>query len=193
MIDWRKSDIAIGQIWRKNTHVKKFKQACLNPALAQKNKLLQIIKSNAHTAFGKAHKFNKISNIADFQNNVPPATYEDLKPYIDALMAGHTQQLTADEPFMFATTSGTTDAPKYIPINNSHLADYTHAFQIHNYHLVKDFWHATSGQFFIITSNDEEGQVASGLPYGAVSGLLNRRQSPLVRRHFLQFHMKSAK
>ena len=184
MTNWKHTDIALGQMWRKATHIRHFRQACSNPALAQSNKLMQIIKANVNTAFGRAHHFDQISNIEDYQKRVPPSTYETLKPYIDKAMSGHTKQLTTDEPFMFATTSGTTDKPKFIPINNAHLADYTHAFQIHNYHLVKDFWQATSGQFFIISSNDEEGFVPSGLPYGAVSGLLNKRQSTLVRRHF---------
>ncbi len=184
MTDWRKTDIAMGQLWRRSTHIRQFNQACLNPGIAQRQKLKQIIDSNTNTTFGRKHKFDQISNLQDYQKLVPPAVYEHLKPYIDAVMSGSKKQLTEDEPFMFATTSGTIDKPKYIPINNSHLADYTHAFQIHNYHLVKDFWQATSGQFFIITSNDEEGQTPSGLPYGAVSGLLNRRQSPLIRRHF---------
>ncbi len=184
MINWRKTDIAIGQMLRESTHVTHFYKACLNPALTQKQKLLQIIKANTNAAFGRAHHFDRISSVKDYQKYVPLATYETLKPYIDAAMAGEKKQLTEDEPFMFATTSGTTDKPKYIPINKSHLADYTHAFQVHNYHLVKDFWHATDGQFFIISSNDQEGKVDSGLPYGAVSGLLNKRQSPLVRRHF---------
>ncbi len=184
MTNWKHTDIAIGQVWRKAKHISRFYKACLNPALAQEQKLLQIIKANSDTAFGKAHHFDKISNVSDYQKRVPPSTYETLKPYIDASMAGQKKQLTNDEPFMFATTSGTTDKPKYIPINNAHLTDYTHAFQIYNYHLVKDFWQATGGQIFIISSNDEEGFVPSGLPYGAVSGLLNKRQSPLVRRHF---------
>ena len=184
MTDWRKTDIAMGQLWRKAMHIRQFDKACANPGVAQRKKLQQIINSNTNTAFGRTNKFERISSLSDYQKFVPPASYEDLKPYIDAVMAGQKKQLTEDEPFMFATTSGTTDRPKYIPINNRHLVDYTHAFQIHNYHLVKDFWQATSGQFFVISSNDEEGQVPSGLPYGAVSGLLNRRQSPLIRRHF---------
>ena len=120
----------------------------------------------------------------DYRRRVPPSTYETLKPYIDSLMSGSKKQLTIDEPFMFATTSGTIDKPKFIPINDRHLADYTHAFQIHNYHLIKDFPTAANGRFLIISSDDEVGKTPSGLPYGAVSGLLNRRQSPLIRRHF---------
>jgi hypothetical protein len=85
---------------------------------------------------------------------------------------------------MFATTSGTTAQPKFIPITETHLRDYTHAFQIHNYQMIKDWPNAASGRFLIITSNDREGVTPGGLPFGAVSGVLNKRQSPLVRRHF---------
>ncbi len=183
-MNWAKVDVAIGQVWRKVTHVRRFRLACKDPGFAQEEKLLRIIKANKDTAFGRAHGFNRISNWRDYQRQVPCANYEALKPYIDAAMEGNKNQLTADEPFMFATTSGTTSKPKFIPINNSHLADYTHAFQIYNYHIINDFYHAANGQALIISSNDQEGYVPSGLPYGAVSGLLNRRQSPLIRRHF---------
>lgn len=36
----------------------------------------------------------------------------------------------------------------------------------------------------IISSNDEEGRTPAGLPYGAISGVLNRRQPTIIRRHF---------
>jgi hypothetical protein len=85
---------------------------------------------------------------------------------------------------MFATTSGTTAQPKFIPITEAHLKDYTHAFQIHNYQMIVDYPQSAVGKFLIITSNDEEGFVASGSPYGAVSGLLSKRQPPIIRRHF---------
>ena len=88
----------------------------------------------------------------------------------DRLRAGERAQLTTEEPFMFATTSGTTDRPKFVPITRTHLSDYTHAFQLHNYHLIKDFPRSALGKFLIITSNDQEGITEAGLPYGAVSG-----------------------
>jgi hypothetical protein len=145
---------------------------------------MRIIAANQNTAFGKAHNFDKIKSIAQFRQYVPPNRYEDLQPYVDALLQGQRAQLTSEEPFMFATTSGTTSKPKFIPITETHLKDYTHAFQIHNYQLIKDYYPAASGRFLILTSNDEEGRAPCGLPYGAVSGLLNRRQSPIIRRHF---------
>jgi hypothetical protein len=177
-------DITLGQAYRRATHIRHFYNSVKQPRATQEAKLLKIIRANEDTAFGKKHNFDKIHSIKDFQSRVPAHEYEDLQPYIKALRNGATRQLTAEEPFMFATTSGTTAEPKYIPITETHLRDYTHAFQIHNYHMIKDFPNAAKGRFLIITSNDEEGRTESGVPYGAVSGLLNRRQSPVIRRHF---------
>jgi hypothetical protein len=176
--------VALGQLYRRATHVARFKRATNSPLKTQEAKLLQIVRANKDTAFGKKHHFDKIKSIVDFQKFVPPANYDDLAPYIDALKVGKKKQLTAEEPFMFATTSGTTAQPKFIPITESYLRDYTHAFQVYNYHLINDFPAATKGRALIISSNDEAGHLESGLPYGAVSGLLNRRQPEIIRRHF---------
>lgn len=177
-------DIAIGQLYRSATHIRRFEKAAAAPGAAQEEKLLKIIRANAGSAFGRKHNFDKISSIRDYRKYVPACRYEDLQPYIDALRQGEHNQLTTEDPFMFACTSGTTAQPKFIPINETHLRDYTHAFQVHNYHMITRFPAAARGRFLIITSNDEEGRTASGIPYGAVSGVLNRRQPPIIRRHF---------
>ncbi len=178
------ADILAGQLWRSFTHVRRFHNACKDPLRYQSNKLLKIIRANENTVFGRVHNFKGIKSIQDFQTAVPPHRYEDLAPYIGALLEGQRNQLTTQNPFMFATTSGTTAKPKFIPITEQHLLDYTHAFQVHNYQMIKDYQERTHGRFLIITSNDEEGKVSCGLPYGAVSGLLHRRQPSIIRRRF---------
>jgi len=179
-----KVGVALTQLYRKATHIRRFEAAVRSPDAAQEAKLLQIVRANQDTAFGKKHKFDQIKTIADYQKFVPPAKYEDLHPYIENLMNGETKQLSGEEPFMFATTSGTTAQPKFLPITESHLRDYTHAFQVHNYHIIDKYPAAPLGKVFIITSNDQEGLVANGAPYGAVSGLLNRRQPQVIRDRF---------
>lgn len=177
-------DIKIGQLYRRATHIKRFYEALKNPGETQRKKLMEIVRNHESSAFGKAHNFDKIKSYEDYKKNVPHTTYEYFLPYVERLLAGEKNQLTADDPFMFATTSGTTATPKYVPISETHLKDYTHAFQVHNYHLIESFPRAAEGKFLIITSNDQEGVTPGGLPFGAVSGLLNRRQSPIIRRHF---------
>ncbi|MBK7746875.1 MAG: GH3 auxin-responsive promoter family protein [Candidatus Obscuribacter sp.] len=181
---FKKLEIAAGQKYRQLTHVSRFYRALRDPAAAQRAKLKTIVDANRDTAFGKAHKFDLIATVDDFRKHVPVSNYEYFEPYIERLKQGESNQLTRENPVMFATTSGTTDKPKFVPITPAHIADYTHAFQIHNYHLVKDFYRAAIGRFLIITSNDEEGLTEGGLPFGAVSGMLNRRQSPIVRKYF---------
>ena len=173
-------DVMIGQSYRRLTHVRRFYDALANPMEFQKKKLASIIEANKDTAFGRKHNFSAIKNYSDYAASVPASDYEYFRPYIDRVARGEKAQLTAQEPFMFATTSGTTDRPKLVPITRNHLKDYTHAFQVHNYHLVNSFKDAARGRFLVIVSNDEEGTVESGLPYGAVSGLLNRRQPAII-------------
>lgn len=181
---FRQSLMLLGQFLRQITHVKHFAAGVEHPRRTQEAKLLQIIRRNEESIYGREYHFDKIHSIEDFQRLVPPNEYEDLAPYIEASMNGHKRQLTVEDPFMFATTSGTTSKPKFIPITESHMRDYIHAFQLHNYHVAKDFPKVAVGSYLILTSNDEEGRVPSGVPYGAVSGVLNRRQPPMIRQFF---------
>lgn len=178
--------ISIGQKYRELAHVRKYYAALQSPALAQEKKLLHIIANNQDSKFGRKHRFQKIRSIADFQKAVPPAQYEDLAPYIEAAMRGDAKQLTAESPLMFATTSGTTNKPKFIPVTAAHLKDYTHAFQIHNWAMVRDYAHtahARQARFLTFASNDLEGYTEAGIPYGAISGLLRRKQSRLMQKY----------
>lgn len=178
--------ISAGQIYRQLSHIRKFNEAAANPRKAQEEKLLSITRANSDTAFGLKHGFKQIKSIRDFQAQVEAASYESLEPYIDASMEGKPAQLSAEKPLMYATTSGTTGKPKFIPITPSHLRDYTHAFHVHNWGLIKDnpeAAHHKNGKYLILTSNDREGYSKDGTPYGAVSGLLRRRQSPLIQRY----------
>lgn len=164
--------------------MRKFNHALRNPLQAQHDKLMQIIRANESTAFGQKNHFSKINSIADYQLLVEPNTYESLHPYIERVMNGRRGQLTNEDVVMFATTSGTTGKPKFIPITPSHLKDYTHAFQVANYTMIESYPGAPMGTYMIFSSNDQEGRTAAGIPFGSVSGLLRARQSSLVQKYF---------
>jgi hypothetical protein len=180
----RKLEMSVGQTLREVTHINRFKAALRNPLEAQTAKLLQIVRANADSEFGRKHHFDKVNSIEDYQRYVPQTNYDTLLPYIEPMLQGKNGLLTVEPAIMFATTSGTTGTPKYVPITESHLRDYGHAFQVHNYTLIKDIPLAASGRFLIFTSNDEDGFTDGGLPHGSVSGLLRKRQSPLVQKYF---------
>jgi hypothetical protein len=67
----------------------------------------QLIQEAKETAFGKDHRFDSIKTFADFAA-VPVRDYEDLKPYVDKVVAGQENILWKGKPLYFAKTSGTT-------------------------------------------------------------------------------------
>ncbi len=179
-----KLEVMIGQKLRELRWVRRFRTAVRDCRATQEEKLLSIIRANEESAFGRKHRFASIRCLKDFQEQVPASSYEDLFPYIEAAMNGSERQLTVERPVMFATTSGTTDKPKFIPVTRSHLRDYIQAFQIHNYQMIADYPRGAIGKFLIITSNDEQGRTPGGTPFGAVSGMLNRTQPAIIKKYF---------
>ena len=81
----------------------------------QRNYLLNLLRRNAQTKFGKKYCFSKIGTVAEFQQRVPQNSYEMLTLYIEAIARGETKVLTADPVRLFQPTSGSTSGTKMIP------------------------------------------------------------------------------
>jgi len=146
-----------------------FRDQCRKPTETQERLLNHIISKNRETAFGKAHRFANIGSFGHFQRRVPISTYEDLKPYIDASLRGEAAQLTVEKPVLFATTSGTTGAPKYIPVTPESRSSKSHLMRVwmaalHRDHLL------FGGQIVSIVSPEVESYAPDGTPCGAESG-----------------------
>src|SRR5438105_2229995 len=107
--------------WLKFSAADRFDDATWDPRAAQEEKLLEIVRRNEGTDFGREHGFAAVRSIEDFRAAVPVNTYETLTPYVERMLRGEQNVLTADEPKMFATTSGTTGRSKHIPVTPSYL------------------------------------------------------------------------
>jgi hypothetical protein len=171
--------------WLKHSNADRFEAATRRPAAAQRAKLLQICARNAGTEFGRRHGFERIRSVGDYRAAVPPADYDGLAPWIERVVAGERNVLTADDPLLFATTSGTTGAAKYIPVTPSYLHEYCHGIHVHTHGLFADFPDILEGRVLLSASNDAEGRTAGGVPYGAISGYLTRTQPAVLRRFFV--------
>src|SRR6185295_2301852 len=82
----------------------------------QQRVLADLLEFNASTAFGGEHDFRKVRNLADFRKAVPIQDYAVLAPWIERAAAGEPNVLSADQPALFFTSSGTTGAHKKIPV-----------------------------------------------------------------------------
>ncbi|QXP51187.1 GH3 auxin-responsive promoter family protein [Cellulophaga sp. HaHa_2_1] len=92
-----------------------------NPVATQEKLLQKLIATAKNTSFGKDHNFDAIRNHDDFVKNVPIRDYEELKPYVEKVVAGAADILWPNKPIYFAKTSGTTSGAKYIPITETSI------------------------------------------------------------------------
>ena len=163
--------------------IRKFKADTLSPSQAQLTKLLSIVKANAASSFGQEHNFSSIETVADFQAATPVRDYEGFRPYIDRATNGESQVLTEAAPLMYATTSGTTGLPKYIPITPGYMEEFRLASVVSGYHLLKSFPQIDRGVTLSVASPAVEGRTPGGTPYGAISGQLFQQEPYLIKKY----------
>ena len=97
------------------------------PIKTQRKVFKNLISEAKHTAFGKDHGFDTIKSHEDFKAKVPIRDYEELKPYVNRVVAGEEDVLWKGKPIYFAKTSGTTSGAKYIPITKESMPTHVEA------------------------------------------------------------------
>ncbi len=92
----------------------------------QRGKLLEKLRLNQDSQFGREHGFDGIRTVSDFRNRVPIANYETYRPYIEQVKDGNPGALfgPGTKVLMFSMTSGTTSQSKYVPITNHFFREY---------------------------------------------------------------------
>lgn len=133
-----------------------------------------LIGKGSRTHFGKAHHFESIHTHDDFARQVPIRDYEDLRPYIDKIIAGEEDVLWPGKPIYFAKTSGTTSGVKYIPITkdsiHNHIGNARDAlFNITAKLKLKNLFDGK----LIFLSGSPELEEKGGIPTGRLSGIVN--------------------
>jgi hypothetical protein len=163
--------------------VRAFEQESQAVAESQTRRLLEIVSANSQTIYGREHSFTSIKNVSDFQKSVPINVYDSIHPYVERAAAGEENVLTADPPFMFATTSGTTGARKLIPINRSYVKEFRRASVVSGYTLLKTFPQIAGGVSLSVFSPAEESRTSAGIPCGAITGRLYLEEPALIRKY----------
>jgi GH3 auxin-responsive promoter len=104
-----------------------FRKALRTPATVQERVLLACIRRNADTVFGRAHDFASIRTIAEYQQRVAPASYDDLMPLVHRAARGESKVLTNSPIERLVPSSGSTAAAKFIPFTADLRAEFTRA------------------------------------------------------------------
>ncbi|MBP0902870.1 GH3 auxin-responsive promoter family protein [Mariniflexile gromovii] len=111
---------ALAKPFAKRVHYT-IKKWAKKPFETQEKVFQNLISEAASTQFGKDHDFISINSHQDFVKRVPVRDYEDLKPYVERVVAGEEDILWKGKPIYFAKTSGTTSGSKYIPITKESM------------------------------------------------------------------------
>jgi len=161
-----------------------FERSTEDPESAQAGALAKIVGLNADTAFGRAHGFHAIRTPTDFAAAVPIHDYEDLRPYVDRMVAGEPRVLTAEAPLLYQRTSGTTGLPKLVPAPPSWCDELAAVNRLWVLQVSRDHPPALSGRTLLVSGPAVEGRTACGVPIGSALGLANRRLPWVIRRRF---------
>ena len=162
-----------------------FEKAAENPETAQENVLQGILKANANTVFGKKYNFSSIANSKAYAAGIPLQGYEDVEPWVQRMTDGEKNILTKDEPYMYATTSGTTRNPKLIPVTKTSQNDLRKLIRVWLSSTVRDYPDFFNHGILTITSPAVEGYTKNGIPTGSMSGLTRAKTPNILKKRYI--------
>jgi hypothetical protein len=183
-IDWLAAAIAklhADRVYRR------FLNALEHPAEAQLRVLQQVVELVGASDFGRRYRLERVKTVQDLRRAVPIHDYEDLRPWIERVFAGELSALFSpgQRVLMFATTSGTTARPKFIPVTPQFVRDYRRGWNTFGIKLLRDHPEAILRAIIQCSGRHDAGFSPAGVPYGAITGLLAQTQKRVVRRFYV--------
>ena len=155
--------------------------------------LRDILTISRDTVYGKEHHFDRILSATTAEDffrlyrlYVPVNdSFETLRPYVERHKHGEEDVLFPGKPDMYATTSGTTSEPKWIPMTHKYLKDvYGKMSHIWTWNFVKHRSRIFGGHIFTTVGKECEGYAPDGTLFGAVSGVLVRDIPQIIKKHY---------
>ncbi len=101
--------------------MERLKNTAAKAQTVQKKVLVDLMRQNRNTDYGRKYGFHTIWTPGEFQEKVPLSRYEDYESYIQDMIRGKKHVLNADPAVYFCVSSGTTGRPRYIPLTESDL------------------------------------------------------------------------
>ena len=101
---------------KEKSALKQLKNVSENAYEEQEKFLLDLLSKNKETEYGRKYSFSDISSVKDYVCKVPLTVYDDYDSYIDRMIKGEKNILSADDTVFYNISAGSTGTPKYIPI-----------------------------------------------------------------------------
>ena len=147
-----------------------------HPAAAQRQVLQSLVSNAQYTVFGKQYNFAKLFTIKEFKKTVPLHEYDDMRPYIERMMAGEENVLWNAPVNWFAKSSGTSNnKSKFIPVSEESLKE--NHFQASKDVLTKYYKNFPSsdlltGKSLVVGGSHQISQIIEDVQCGDLSAIL---------------------
>jgi hypothetical protein len=177
---WWLINLAVTIVGKKG--LREMTKASRNGKKAQSDTLRRTLTAAKDTVYGKEHHFDEIlaaqtpeELFSRYQKNVKINDYEDLRPYVERHKNGEADILFPGKPRLYATTSGTTKEPKWIPVTEQYYQDvYKRMNQMWFYTLFLNKPRVFHGTCTSIVGKAIEGAAPDGTVFGSSSGIMQR-------------------
>ena len=172
--------------------LRKLNIASKDPRKSQEKTLRNMLELSKDTVYGREHHFAEILDCktdtelyARYQQYVHKQDYEKLRPYVNRTKEGAQDILFPGRPVMYATTSGTTAEPKWIPITRRYLKRiYGKMTRLWIYNFIRHRGKVFAGSVVIIVGKAVEGRALDGTVFGSVSGLTRKDVPQFIKKHY---------
>ena len=109
-------------VWRLKSRLPLIHSFMESPVEIQRAVWNDLLREGSLSSYGKLHRFDRISSLEAWQNEVPLREYADLWPWIEKGLNGAQRELWPSDIGWYAKSSGTTGAKsKFIPVSNESL------------------------------------------------------------------------
>ncbi len=104
------------------TAIRSLEKMSDDPRGVQEALLLSLLQDNKDTEYGREFDFSSICSIEEYQKRIPIREYDEFAPYIERMVRGEDNILTATKIEHFNKTSGTLGIAKFIPLSPKQIS-----------------------------------------------------------------------
>lgn len=179
--------VRLGYLQWRLRRLKRYLHGTADCQAVQRGRLMEKIRLNQDSQFGREHGFEKIRSVEDFRARVPIANYETYRPYIEQVKNGNPGALFGPDAkvLMFSMTSGTTSESKYVPITNHFFEEYRRSWNYWGLATYRDHNDLLSKHTLTLASDWDQFRTAGGIPCGSISGLAAETRPRITNSLFI--------
>jgi hypothetical protein len=173
-------------LW-KTAKLDAFLRGATHARQVQRQRLMEKVHQVAESQFGRDFGLDKIASPEEFRRCFPVLDYEAHRPYVECVMRGEVGAMfsPATSILMFATTSGTTNVPKFLPVTQRFYDEYRASWQYWGTGVYRDYPRLLGLSTLQFSSHWQVTRSPSGVPCGNISGLAAETRPVYMRSLFV--------